>query len=156
MFPEDEVEACGWISLAWADQPRRTKIFIQFCPINVVNTMKKIIIILAAWAVLTFLPPLALAKRIPAPTVEPVIHDGIQYIAPNDNGRREYIQALDAKTGKLLKEITVKRNFIWFWIEEDLQWFYVTKMEVQGNYLFVTDEKNRVFKVKLLKKKSER
>lgn len=111
---------------------------------------------MAAWAVLSFLPHVALAKRIPAPTVEPVIHAGIQYIAPNDNGRREYIQALDAKTGKLLKEITVKRNFIWFWIEKDAQWFYVTKMEVQGDYLVVTDEKNRVFKVKLLKKNNER
>ena len=118
--------------------------------------MKNIIIILAAFITCSFLPPVALAKRIPAPKVEPVIHNGIQYIAPNDNGRREYIQALDTKTGKLLKEITVKRNLIWlFWIEEDLQWFYITKMEVQEGYLAVTDEKNRVFKVKLLKKKKE-
>jgi hypothetical protein len=117
--------------------------------------MKKIIIMLAALTIFSFLQSVALAKRIPAPNVEPVIHNGIQYIVPNDNGRREYIRALDVKTGKLLKEITVKRNFIWFWIEEDLQWFYITKIEVQEGYLVVTDEKNRVFKVKLLKKKKE-
>jgi hypothetical protein len=59
---------------------------------------------------------------------------------------------LDVETGKFLKEIIVKRNFIWFWIEEDVQWFYITKMEVQEGHLVVTDEKNRVFKVRLLKK----
>ena len=120
------------------------------------NKMKINIIMLAVLATFSFLPTVALAKRIPAPKVEPVIHDGIQYIAPNDNGRREYIHALDAKTGELLKEITVKRNFIWFWIEEDVQWFYITKMEVREGYLVVTDEKNRVFRMKLLKKKKER
>jgi hypothetical protein len=118
--------------------------------------MKINIIMLAALATFSFLPPVALAKRIPTPKVEPVIHDGIQYIAPNDNGRREYIHALDAKTGELLKEITVKKNFIRFWIEEDVQWFYITKIEVREGYLVVTDEKNRVFKMKLLKKKKER
>lgn len=123
---------------------------------GVSKTMKTNIIMLAALTTFSFLSPMALAKRIPAPKVEPVIFDGIQYIAPNDNGRREYIHALDAKTGELLKEITVKRNFIRFWIEEDLQWFYITKMEVQEGYLVVTDEKNRMFKVKLIKKKKER
>jgi hypothetical protein len=113
------------------------------------NNMKKIIIISSLWFLVL---PVAWAKRIAAPKVEPVTHDGIQYIAPNDNGRREYIQALDVETGKLLKEIILKRNFIWFWIEEDVQWFYITKMEVQEGHLVVTDEKNRVFKVKLLKK----
>jgi hypothetical protein len=114
--------------------------------------MKKTIIILSA---LLFLSPVALAKRIPAPKVEPVVHDGIQYVSPNDDGRREYIRTLDVETGRVIKEITVKRNFIWFWIEEDVQWYYITKMEVQEGYLVVTDEKNRVFKVKLPKKIKE-
>ncbi len=117
------------------------------------NDMKNIIIILS---LLFLLYPVAWAKRIPPPIVQPVIHDGIQYIAPNDNGRREYIQAFDVETGRLLKEIRVKRNFIWFWKgEEDNQWFYINKMEVQEDHLVVTDEKNRVFKVKLLKKTKE-
>jgi len=116
------------------------------------NDMKKIIIILC---LLFLLLPVAWAKRIPAPKVELVTHDGIQYIVPNDNGRREYIQAFDVETGKLLEEITVKRNFIWFWIEEDVQWFYIKTMKVQGDHLIITDEKNRVFKVGLLKKMKE-
>jgi hypothetical protein len=114
--------------------------------------MKKIIVILP---LLSLLLPVAWAKRIAPPKVEPITHEGIQYIAPNDNGRREYIKALDAETGKLLKEITVKRNFIRFWVEEDVQWFYITKMEVQEGHFIVTDEKNRVFKVKLLRKIKE-
>jgi hypothetical protein len=111
--------------------------------------MKKIIIIMG---LLFLLLPAAWAKRIAPPKVEPVTHEGIRYIVPNDNGRREYIQAFDIETGKLLKEITVKSNFIWFWIEEDVQWFYVKTMEIQGDHLIVTDEKDRVFKVKLIKK----
>lgn len=115
--------------------------------------MKKIIII---FSVFFLLVPIVWAKRIPAPKVEPVTHNGIQYVAPNDDGRREYIRAFDVETGKLLKEITLKKNFISPWIQEDVQWFYITKMEVKEGHLVLTDEKNRVFKVKLLKKIKEK
>jgi hypothetical protein len=43
------------------------------------DNMKKIIIILS---LLFLLLPVAWAKRVAAPKVEPVTHDGIQYIAP--------------------------------------------------------------------------
>lgn len=39
------------------------------------------------------LPSLALAKRIPAPKVEPVVHEGVRYVAPNDKGTDGYIEA---------------------------------------------------------------
>jgi hypothetical protein len=119
-----------------------------------VGSNMKIIIIVSA--VLFILLPVAWAKRLPTPIVEPVTYDGIRYIAPNDDGTREYIQALEVETGKLLKEFTVKRNFVWrFWIEADVQLFYITKLGIKDGYLVVTDEKNRVFKVRLLKKANE-
>ncbi len=96
--------------------------------------------------------PLARAKRVAPLKVEPVTHGGIRYVAPNDNGKREYIQAFDLETGELLKEFTVKRNFTLFWIEEDVQWIYIRKMDIEGDQLIVTDEKNRVFKIKLIEK----
>ena len=37
---------------------------------------------------------LAYAKRIPASKVEPAIHEGVRYTAPNDNGGRADIQRL--------------------------------------------------------------
>ncbi|RPI79588.1 MAG: hypothetical protein EHM45_02335 [Desulfobacteraceae bacterium] len=110
---------------------------------------KKFHIILLAIFILS---PVVWAKRIPAPKVDPVVYNSIQYVAPNDDGRREYVQAIDVENSELIKEITVKKNRIWFWIEEDVQWFYIIRMAVKGDYLIVTDEKNRIFKVKLLKK----
>lgn len=118
--------------------------------LNVGSTMKLIIIVLT---VSLFIAPLVWAKRLPIPNVEPAIYDGIRYIAPNNDGKRECIQAFDAETGELLKEITLKRNYIWrFWIEADVQLFYITKIEIKDGYLRVIDEKHREFKVKLMKK----
>ena len=38
-------------------------------------------------------PQLASAKRIAPGKVDPVIYEGIRYVAPNDDGRRGYIEA---------------------------------------------------------------
>ena len=48
------------------------------------------------------LPATALAKRIPAPIVEPVVHEGIRYTVPNDRGTVGYVVASDVATGKQL------------------------------------------------------
>jgi len=40
-----------------------------------------------------FLSQWASAKRLPLVKVDPVIHKGIRYVAPNDDGRRGYIEA---------------------------------------------------------------
>ena len=46
--------------------------------------------------------PLASVKRAAPLKVEPVIHQGVRYIAPNDDGRRAYIEASDVQTNKKL------------------------------------------------------
>ena len=45
---------------------------------------------LAVILLLTLLPHLASAKRLSPVEVDPVIYEGIRYVAPNDDGRRGY------------------------------------------------------------------
>lgn len=52
------------------------------------------------------------AKRIAPTMVDPVIHEGIRYSAPNDDGRRAYIEAWDIQTNKKLWDVTVFTNRI--------------------------------------------
>jgi len=46
------------------------------------------------------LPQLVSAKRIGPVKVDPVIYDGIRYIAPNDDGRPGYVEAWNVGTDK--------------------------------------------------------
>ena len=51
-------------------------------------------------AVALLLPSPVLAKRVAPAKVEPVIYQGVRYIAPNDDGRHAYIEARDVQTNK--------------------------------------------------------
>jgi hypothetical protein len=94
-------------------------------------------------------PGAAHAKRIPAPKVEPVIYEGVRYVAPNDNGRRGYIQAWDTSTNRMLWSVTVFRNFINPLLEEDVQWNYIRTLRVEDGRLIVVDERDRAYSVDL-------
>ena len=48
------------------------------------------------------LPQLASAKRIAPVKVDPVIYEGVRYVAPNDDGRRGYIEAWNVGTNEKL------------------------------------------------------
>jgi hypothetical protein len=54
-----------------------------------------------------FLPCLPAAKRIPPAKVAPVVYEGIRYVAPNDDGRRAYIEAQEIQTNRKLWDLTV-------------------------------------------------
>ena len=56
---------------------------------------------------IVLLPWAAFAKRSAPAKVEPVVHQGVRYVAPNDDGRRAYIVASDAETNKKLWDLTV-------------------------------------------------
>ncbi len=94
-------------------------------------------------------PGVAYAKRIPAPKVEPVVYGGVRYVAPNDNGRRGYIQAWDVATNKMLWSVTIFRNFINPFLEEDVQWVYIKTLRIDDGRLTVTDERDRAYSVDL-------
>jgi hypothetical protein len=102
------------------------------------------------WVGLVILmPTFAHAKRTPPPKVEPVVQEGVRYTAPNNDGKRASVRALDAKTDKLLWEVTVFRNTINPALEEDVQWIFIKKLRTADGNLVVIDERNRAYRVDL-------
>jgi hypothetical protein len=100
-------------------------------------------------SVMTLLPSLAAAKRTAPPKVEPVIHEGIRYVAPNDDGRRAYVEAWDVKTDKKLWVLTIFTNRIDPKLEEDVQWAFIKALSVEPGVLLVTSEHGRRYQVDL-------
>ena len=68
------------------------------------------------------LPQLALAERIAPINVDPIIYEGICYVAANDDTRRGYIEAWNVETNKKLWELTIFINRIDRNLVEDAQW----------------------------------
>jgi hypothetical protein len=92
---------------------------------------------------------IALAKRSSPPVVEPVIVDGVRYTAPNDDGRRAYVEAWDTAENRKLCEVTVFRNPIDPAVEEDVQHVYLRQMIPRGGMLMVVAEDDRVYRIDL-------
>jgi hypothetical protein len=92
---------------------------------------------------------LASAKRIAPASVEPVVYEGIRYVAPNDDGRRGYIEAWDVKTNKKLWELTVYTNRIDPKLEADVQWVFINKLTIRDEMLMVTSERGATYQVDL-------
>ena len=109
--------------------------------------MSRFLIIFVAVALL--LPSLALAKRVAPAKVEPVIHQRVRYIAPNDDGRRAYIEAWDVRTNKKLWDVTVFTNRIDPTLEEDIQWVFIKVLNIRDGALVVTSERDKIYRVDL-------
>ena len=95
----------------------------------------------------TLLPYLASAKRLPPVKVDPVICEGIRYVAPNDDGRRGYIEAWNVGTNKKLWELTLYTNGIDPNLEEDVQWVFIKMLKIQDGRLMVTSERGKTYQV---------
>ena len=95
---------------------------------------------------------LVTAKRAAPAKVEPVIHEGVRYVAPNDDGRRPYIEAWDVRTNKKLWKLTVFTNRIDPTLEEDIQWVFIDKLRVQDSALIVTSERGKTYQIDLTSK----
>ena len=109
--------------------------------------MSRFVLIFVALALL--LPSLALAKRVAPAKVEPVIHEGIRYVAPNDDGRRAYIEAWDVQTNKKLWDLTIFTNRIDPTLEEDVQWVFIKALNIRDGALVVTSERDKIYRVDL-------
>lgn len=94
-------------------------------------------------------PGLADAKRTPPAAVAPVLAGGVRYVAPNDDGRRGYVQAWDTHTGKLVWEVTVYTNAINPDLEEDVQWVFIKQLRLAEGKLRVMDERDQAYSVDL-------
>src|SRR5438105_4404639 len=109
--------------------------------------MRNVLVIFVAVALL--LPSLVLAKRVAPATVEPVICQGVRYIAPNDDGRRAYIEARDVQTNKKLWDLTIFTNRIDPTLEEDVQWVFIKALNIRDGALVVTSERDKIYRVDL-------
>ena len=99
------------------------------------------------------LPQKAPAKRLTPARVDPVIYEGIRYVAPNDEGRRDYIEAWNVGTNKKPWELTIFTNPIDPNLEKDVQWVFVKTVDVQRGRLIVTSERGTTYQVDVSTKK---
>jgi len=94
-------------------------------------------------------PTFAQAKRAAAPKIDPVMHEGVRYTAPNDNGRQASIQAWDPKTDKMAWKVTVFTNPIDPGLEEDVQWVFIQRISIQGGKLIIVAENGQAYSLDL-------
>ena len=105
---------------------------------------------LAGLLLLTLLlPQWASAKRIGPVKVDPVVYDGTRYVAPNNDGRRGYIEAWNVGTNKKLWELTIFANPIDPNLEEDVQWVFIRALNIHDGRLMVTTERGKTYQVDL-------
>jgi len=100
-------------------------------------------------AVVLLLPSLAVAKRVAPAKVEPVVYQGVRYIAPNDDGHRAYIEARNVETNKKLWDLTIFTNRIDRTLEEDVQWVFIKALNIRDGTLVVTSERDKIYRVDL-------
>jgi hypothetical protein len=95
------------------------------------------------------LPSVVLAKRAAPAKVEPVVQQGVRYVAPNDDGRRAYIEAWDVSTNKKQWDLIVFTNRIDPKLEEDVQWVFIKTLQVREGMLIVVSEDGKTHLVDL-------
>jgi hypothetical protein len=102
-------------------------------------------------ALTIFLPAVALAKRTPAPKVEPVLNRGICYTSHDgaDTPRRQCVRASEIKTGKVLWDATVFRTFLCPFVEECRRLVFIERMFIADGSLIVIAENKRAYRVNL-------
>ncbi len=102
------------------------------------------------------LPLPALAKRTPAPVVEPVVYQGVRYVVPNDKGTVGYLEAWDTATGKKLWKKKIFRKCVIPLLELDVQWVFIKRMWRDNDHLMLVDERKRAYALDLKTRKVRR
>jgi hypothetical protein len=98
---------------------------------------------------LALLPVASMSKRTAPKPVPPITENGVVYSAPNEDGRVAFVVASSAKTGKELWRLTIFETKIEAFLEEDVQWVFITRLAFKENSLLVQDEKSRCYKIDL-------
>ena len=96
------------------------------------------------------------AKRAAPAKVDPVVHAGIRYEAPNKNPRAAMVEAWEVASGKKLWERVVYEAKINPAVEEDVQWDFITGLEIEGEHLLVKTESGKQYRIHLKTRKVER
>lgn len=99
-----------------------------------------------AVAALGFLSPASAYAKRKAPTpVAPVVWQGVEYRAPLDVEHMGRVQAFDLPSGRKLWETTVYHVWIDPLLEEDVQWVFVKRLQMQNGKLMVTNEHGKTY-----------
>jgi len=98
---------------------------------------------------LALLAQSASAKRAARVKMDPIVYEGVRYVAPNDDGRRGYIEAWKVGTNKKLWELTIFTNGNDPNLEEDVQWVFIKTLKIQDGRLIVTSERGKTYQVDL-------
>jgi outer membrane protein assembly factor BamB len=100
------------------------------------------------YAIFLILALNAVAKRISPKPAAPVVANGVRYSAEGD-GRNQYISAIDISTGKELWRVKVFHTRIKPWLEEDVQWVFISDLKLIDNFIAVRDESARCYALNL-------
>jgi hypothetical protein len=95
------------------------------------------------------------AKRLEPKLVPPVIFNGVQYSAEG-HGRDAFVTAKDIGNEDVLWRTKIFRSRIKPWLEEDVQWVFITALKLQGTSLHIRDEKSRCYSLDLKTKRARR
>lgn len=113
--------------------------------------MKKILLAVAV-LIAPFLDcNLTEAKRGPAPEVESVIYKGIKFIASNTPQRMGYVEAWDIETKRKAWEQKVYTVVFDRLLEQDVQWVFISSLNIEDKKLVVTDERGKEYRVDIPK-----
>lgn len=105
---------------------------------------------LIALAAATLLwPASAFAKRRSPSPVPPVVWQGVEYRAPLDVEHMGHVQAFELSSGRTLWETKVYHVWIMPLAEEDVQWVFISAMQIQNGKLLVRNENGKSFKLNL-------
>ena len=105
---------------------------------------------LVAIAIVTLLFPVsAFAKRKTPKPVPAVVWEGVEYRAPLDLEHMGHVQAFELSSGGKLWETEVYHVWITPAVEEDVQWVFISSMQVQGGKLLVRNENGQSLRLDL-------
>jgi outer membrane protein assembly factor BamB len=91
----------------------------------------------------------AYAKRAAPKLVPPVVWQGVEYRAPLDVEHIGHVQAFDLSSGRELWETTVYHVPINPLVEEDVQWVFISEMQVQDGKLVIMNERRKTYRLDL-------
>jgi outer membrane protein assembly factor BamB len=94
-------------------------------------------------------PASAFATRKAANPVPPVVWQGVEYRAPLDVDHMGHVQAFELQSRRKLWETKVYHVWIVPLLEEDVQWVFVSSMQVQGGKLVVRNEHGKSYRLDL-------
>src|SRR5882672_6131935 len=105
---------------------------------------------LIAFAVASlFWPDSVFAKRSAPSPVPPVVWQGVEYRAPLDVANMGHVQAFELSSGRKLWDTKVYDVRIIPLLEEDVQWVFISALQVQDGKLLVRNEAGKSFRLNL-------